>query len=105
MPVENKRLLVALDQALKEVTRDTINPLFPELSFNDIKPIMNVIARARANYVKELFKIAEESSNEQQVTAQIVNKLRSDGLIFDELLEAYKVLDASIEHGYLDVEH
>jgi hypothetical protein len=105
MPVENKRLLVALEQAMKEITRDTINPLFPELSITDIKPIMNVIALARANYVTELFKISEMNNDEQQLTAQMVNKLRSDRLVFVELLEAYKVLDTSIEHGFLDVEH
>jgi len=90
---------------MKEVTRDTINPLFPELSLDDIKPIMDVVALARANYIKELFKCSEISKNDKQITAETVKDLRADRLIYDELVEAYKVLDASIEHGYLDVEH
>ena len=105
MPIENKRLLVSLDRARKEVIRDRINPLFPELSLDDIKPIMDVVALARSNYIMELFKCSKMTSNEPHLTPGIIKDLHSDRLIYDELLEAYKVLEASIEHGYLDVEH
>ncbi|MFK5892971.1 MAG: hypothetical protein QM504_07095 [Pseudomonadota bacterium] len=104
MPIENKRLLIELERAMKEINRDTLNPLFKELTPGDILPIMEMVSKARANYLKELFKLAKLSEEGQNLTPELVKNLRFSRLIYDELIEASKALDAAIERGYLDVE-
>lgn len=104
MPIENKRLLIELERIMKEVNRETLNPLFSELTPGDILPIMEMVAKARGSYIKELFKLSKLSNQGQQLNAELVKDLRFSRLIFDELVEAYQALDIAIEHGYLDVE-
>ena len=41
---------------MRDINREAINPLFPELVLADIDPIMKMVASARACYLKELFK-------------------------------------------------
>jgi hypothetical protein len=104
MPVENKRLLIELERVMREVNRDTINPLLDELTRADILPIMEMAAKARGHYLQELFKLAQLSEDGQELTAETVKELRFSRLIYSELLEASKSLDIAIERGYLDVE-
>jgi len=104
MPVENKRLLIELERAMREVNRDTINPLLDELTRGDIVPIMEMVAKARGRYLQELFKLAKLSSEGQELNAECVKDLRFSRLIYSELLEGSKALDTAIERGYLDVE-
>jgi hypothetical protein len=51
MSTENNRLLLELDKTIREINRRVINPEIPELSLNDLNPIMELVARARSNYL------------------------------------------------------
>ena len=104
MPVENKRLLIELERAMREVNRETINSLLDELTQGDILPIMEMAAKARGDYLLELFKLAKASADGKQLNAESVKDLRFSRLIYVELTEASKALDVAIERGYLDVE-
>ncbi len=103
MQIDNKRLLIELERVMKEINRNTINPLFNELSCKDIEPIMEMVAKARGNYIKELFRLSELSAHGQKLNTELVKNLRFSRLIFDELVEGYKTLDSAIDRGYLDV--
>jgi hypothetical protein len=105
MPIENKRLLIELERAMKDVNREIINPLLPELNITDLTPIMTMVASARASYLNELCQLSEKFTNGQKLTPELVKNLRFARLIYDELIEASKALDVAIERGYLDVEH
>ena len=105
MPIENKRLLIELERVMKDVNRETINPLLPELNLADLTPLMTMVATARASYLDEFFKLSEKFNNAQELTPELVKNLRFARLIYDELVEASKALDTAIERGYLDVEH
>jgi hypothetical protein len=105
MPAEkNKRLLIELDRAMREINRDTLNPLLNELTPGDILPIMEMVAKARGHYLQELFKLAKLSTEGQELNADKVKELRFSRLIYKELIEASHALDIAIERGYLDVE-
>jgi len=104
VPEKNKRLLIELDRAMREVNRDTINPLLNELTPEDILPIMEMVAKARGHYLQELFKLSKITAEGQELSAESVKELRFSRLIYKELIEASQALDIAIERGYLDVE-
>ncbi|MCK7578990.1 MAG: hypothetical protein MZV65_26845 [Chromatiales bacterium] len=61
MATENRRLLIAIDAEIREINRKTINPLFKELKLSDLTPVIEMVAKARANYLQALYAIALES--------------------------------------------
>ncbi|MFK5985223.1 MAG: hypothetical protein QM479_07335 [Pseudomonadota bacterium] len=104
MQVENKRLLIELERAMREVNRDTLNPLFEKITPEEMQPIIQMVATARGKYLEELFKLSRIPTENLKLNTETVKKLRFARLIYDELLEASKALDIAIERGYLDVE-
>lgn len=103
MPSANRRLSVELDRALSLINREVMNPILPELTVNDIKPIMQMVAHARAEYLKELCDVSEKNQGETP-SLEHVKRLRLKREIFEELVAAYQALDTAIERGYIDVE-
>ncbi|MCU7835311.1 MAG: hypothetical protein KZQ83_08650 [gamma proteobacterium symbiont of Taylorina sp.] len=103
MPIENKRLLVLIEKLMREINRETINPLFPELVLADIDPIIKMVATTRARYLKELFKLSMLSRNGQKVTFEMAKDLHQSRLVYEEMIEASKALDIAIERGYIDI--
>jgi hypothetical protein len=102
MSTENNRLLLELDKTIREINRRVINPEIPELSLNDLNPIMELVARARSNYLKELFDMATVVEDGMPSPDQL-KQLRYLRLSFEELREGAQALEAAIQRGYLDV--
>jgi len=102
MPTDNKRLLLELDNAIREINRQVINPEIPELSLEDLHPVMELVAKARSNYLKRLFDITAAVDEEMPSTEQL-KQLRLLRLTFEELREGSQALTTAIERGYLDV--
>ncbi len=100
--LDTKRLLMQLDKAIKEINRDIINPEIAELKLTDLNPVVIMVARARADYLKTLFKMATESENALPSPEQI-KKLKQYRETYEELLHASSALETAIERGYLDV--
>jgi hypothetical protein len=100
---KNKRLLIELERVMREVNRDTINPLFEELSIDDLKPSMEMVAKARGKYLEEFKAISLVAKEGHELTPELVKNLRYSRLIYDELASASKAMDIAIERGYLDV--
>lgn len=48
MPIDNNRLLLELEKHRRDLNRAIINPQIPELSLDDLAPLLKLIARARA---------------------------------------------------------
>jgi hypothetical protein len=102
--IDVKRLLLKFEKSVREINRDEINPTIPELQFNDLDPVIKMVAKARADYLKALFELAGRTDGELPEMEQIkeLQKLR---LIYEELVEGAKALETAIERGYLDVVH
>jgi hypothetical protein len=100
--MDNKRLLLQLEQTRREINREIINPEIKTLSTKDLKPILTMVARARAAYVQELFTLAN-ATGKLSAPAD-VQKLKQLREIFDELVHAANALETMISRGYLDVE-
>ncbi|MFB9885194.1 hypothetical protein [Balneatrix alpica] len=102
MPIDNNRLLLELEKHRRDLNRAIINPQIPELSLDDLAPLLKLIARARAAYVKELFDIAALAGDELPSREQIA-QLKIQRETFDELVAAMNALETCIQRDYLDV--
>lgn len=103
MSVDGNRLLLLWEKALKDTNREVINPQFAELSIEDLKPVIEVVARARAGFLKELFDIAGESEDSLP-SEERIRLLKQHRERYEELSAASRALEVAIERGYLDVE-
>ncbi|MDQ7016657.1 MAG: hypothetical protein Q9O24_13605 [Gammaproteobacteria bacterium] len=98
----HNRLLLAIDNQIKKLNREIISPQIPQLVLNELKPIMSLVAKARAAYLKELFVITEQVNGEV-TSPQQIEKLRDLRTVFEELVQATQALETAIERGYLEV--
>lgn len=99
---DKKRLLLELDNIIRNINGDVINPLIPQLEMEKLSPVLTLVARARALYLKELMELADIVGDEMPNGDQI-KRLRNYRLTFEELLGASQALTTAIERGYLDV--
>lgn len=102
MSADNRRLLVAIDSEIREINRETINPMFETLRLADLKPVVLMVAKARARYLHALYEIARKAPDNTPSDADIeqLTKLRH---IYEELLKGSQALETAIEREYLDV--
>ena len=102
MATENRRLLIAIDAEIREINRATINPLFEALKLSDLTPVIEMVAKARANYLRTLYDIALASPDGQPDTADI-ERLGTLRQVYEELVKGTQALETAIEREYLDV--
>ncbi len=102
MPKSNSRLLVEIEKAIRDVNRGIINPKIKELELTDLTPVLEMVARARGAYLKELIDMASMTSGSLPTTDHI-KKLRHLRITYEELVNASSALETAIERGYLDV--
>jgi len=95
------RLLLQFEQAVREINRTEINPRIPELKLSDLNPVVSMVAKARARYLKELFDLASASDDEPR--PEQIKKLQRLRQTYEALSEGAKALEIAIERGYLDV--
>ena len=98
----HNRLLLEIDETIKELNRELINPLIPELKLADLAPVMALTARVRGLYLKELLAIADATGDGLPGAEQIdtLCRLRET---YQELVTGSQALETAIERGYLDV--
>jgi hypothetical protein len=103
MSQETNRLLMELERSMRAVNREAINPQIQELTIDDLRPLLSLVAGARARYIKALFDLSAAATdgrpNEQQLTE--LARLRHE---YEELTSGAKALEAAIQRGYLDVQ-
>lgn len=103
MSNNNKRLLLELHKTITDVNRSVINPQVEELKMEDLTPMIEMVAAARAGYLSEMIKLSHDLNGEAPSTEQLKH-LRHMRLTFEELAHASQAIEAAIEKGYLDVE-
>lgn len=98
------RLLMQFEQLLKTSNREHINPSIDELCINDLRPIVDLIARSRASYLQHLYELCKKyEGKDEYPSVEEMQKLRAHRLRFEELAEGSKALETSIQRGYLDL--
>lgn len=98
------RLLMELERSIRTINHEVINPQIAELTVEGLRPVLCLVANARARYLKALFDLgaSENESHERPTEAQF-EKLRQLRLEYDELVSGAKALETAIQRGYLDV--
>ncbi|MCU7833859.1 MAG: hypothetical protein KZQ83_01305 [gamma proteobacterium symbiont of Taylorina sp.] len=96
------RLLLQFEKSVREINREVINPRIEELRLSDLNPVVQMVASARACYLKELFDMANVSAGEVPRPEQI-KRLKLLREAYEELVEGSIALETAIERGYLDV--
>lgn len=99
--LETNRLLLELEKVRRDVNREVMNPEIPELSIADIRPVLELAAKARLSYISELIDIARVSPN--MPSYEQIQKLARERESYDELRAAANALETAIERGYLDI--
>jgi len=103
--INNNRLLLEISKQVREINRNTINPEIPELRQNDLNPIITLVAKARAAYVKEVFDLSNMNEEDNSMpSSDQIRHLRNLRESYDELLNAAHAVETAIERGYLDVQ-
>lgn len=97
----SNRMMLEIDRAIRAINRQIINPEVPEISLGDLSPVLKLVAKSRAAYLKELFDIANLS--EDMPSVEQIKHLNNLRLTFEELVLATKALQTAIERGYLDI--
>jgi len=86
MERHNHRLILALEQERRTINRDTMNPEISDLSLDDLRPILTMVARVRAAYVKSLMELAD--CTEGLPNVKQIDKIAELGRSFNELVRA-----------------
>ena len=102
MSGENNRMLLELDKVIRETNRSIINPVLPELAVEELRPMMKLVARARAEYLRELLDMADSEGAELPSPGQI-QQLAELRRTFEELLAGAQAMETAIQRGYLNV--
>ncbi len=100
--LDNNRLLLEIDRSLRTLNQEIINPELPELTLDGLTPVLAMVARSRALYLKELLElsnIVKEGVPSPKQIAKLTNLRKS----YEELAKASQALETAIERGYLDV--
>ena len=98
------RLLLQYQQLLRTSNKECINPEIEELNVNDLKPMIELVARSRAAYLKYSYELGKQyfSSNDFP-SGDELKKLKTLRLRFEELAESAQAFETSIQRGYLDL--
>jgi len=98
------RLLMQFDHLLRESNREHINEAIEELAIDDVKPIINLVARCRATYLNRLYQISRKyEGSDDFPTPEELKTLRAYRNRFIEMVEGAKAIETSIQRGYLDL--
>ncbi len=87
---------------LREINRDVIHGLVPNLSTEDLTPYFKLVAKARGLYIKRLIDLA---ANEADLPSdEQVRELSLLRRSYDELIHGGQMIETAIERGYIDVD-
>jgi hypothetical protein len=106
MNAEKNRLLLRFEQLLRETNREIINPEINVLSIEDLKPVVEMVARARAAYLKTLYELSLTHKKDQSLpTSAEMETLQGLRTRFLDLADGAKSIEVAIQREYLDIKH
>ena len=103
MAKDNNRLLMELERSMRAVNREIMNPMIHELTIDGLRPVLRLVAGARARYLKAFVDLSGQNPDEG-LNADQIARLQKLRLEYDELSSAAASLETAIQRGYLDVE-
>lgn len=103
MNQEINRLLMELERIMRATNREAINPQIQALRVDDLRPVLSLVAEARARYLKALFDLGAGTGGKRPSESELeqLARLRRE---YDELASGAKALETAIQRGYLDIQ-
>ena len=102
MSKETNRMLMEMERAMREINRETIGAEFSKITAENLRPVQEMVAKTRANYLSHLFSTAEKLEGAALTPKQIV-ELKTLRLTYEEALAGAQALQTAISRGYLEV--
>ena len=102
MATDKKRLLMQIEQTIKQVNHEVINPEIPELELSELEPVFRLTARTRMLYLKRFFTLAADHEENMPTQSQI-DELADLRGHYEEMVAAAQAMEVAIQRGYLDV--
>ncbi len=103
MNQDTNRLLMELERNMRAVNREIINPKSTELTVGGLRPVLRLVAHARARYLRALLdlgaRVDDEAPSDEDFS--ILRQLRTQ---YEEVVNAARELETAIQRGYLDVD-
>ncbi|MEM1145876.1 MAG: hypothetical protein AAGI88_25165 [Pseudomonadota bacterium] len=100
---DGSRLLLELEKLRRDINREIMNPAIDEVSIEDFRPIITIVARARLRYLEQLFAISKAAPD--LPSRDKIAELEQRREAYDELCSAANALETAVERGYLDVRY
>ena len=98
------RVLMQFERQLRQVNRACINPVIEELSVTGLSSIINLVARSRARYLKQVYELCKKyEKTDGFPTKEELETLRVTRACFLDLVDGSKSFEISIQRGYLDL--
>lgn len=98
------RFLLQFEQLMRNANREHINPKIEELALEDLKPIVELVARTRAAYLENLQQLCNKYAGSEELPSnEEMQRLRAYRNRFIELADGAKSFEISIQRGYLDL--
>lgn len=91
-----------LDEYRRTINREKINPTLTKVNISTLAPVVNICAKARADYIECLMSISNEDTGEG-CNPEKIEKLRQHRIAYEELVSAANALETVIKRGYVDV--
>jgi len=102
MSQDINRMLMEFERSMRSINREVINPEIKELTIDGLRPVIRLIAQARARYLKALFELGNKRPGQAPDDQQLeeLSRLRH---AYEEMAQAAQALETAIQRGYLDV--
>ena len=71
MSQEINRMLLELERSMRSINREVINPEIKELTIDGLRPLIRLIAQARARYLRALFELGDKNSGQTPDARQL----------------------------------
>jgi len=98
------RLMMQFKLMLQKANRDHINPEVEALSIEGMKPIVDLVARSRARYLKHVYQLCKKyQASDAFPSEDELQKLKSLRSCFLDLTDGAQSFEISIQRGYLDL--
>ena len=98
------RSLLHFEHHLRQANRTYINPVIENLSVGGLSPIIDLVARSRARYLKQVYELCKKYENTDAFpTKEELETLRVIRACFLDLVDGSKSFEISIQRGYLDL--
>lgn len=102
MNIDANRLLLEVEKLRRETNRSMISAQIQQMSLETLRPLLTMVARCRSNYLQTLLDISRECDGKEP-DAAMIERLRQQRLIYEELISAVHALETAVQRDYLDV--